>query len=248
MTGISHKNLPGWIERNVIFRKLFLLRKLYLTKRKFVHYSGAAEDVSIRKLFMNRPSGVFVDVGCYHPIKYSNSCALYKKGWRGINIDIDEIKIELFNMVRRDDVNITCAVSNRSGTAKYYRAGLFSQINSIAENSSEELEQYITMEVECKTLTKLIDGTKYKDKQIDFLSVDAEGHDYEVISSLDFNRYEPLLIAVEIHEPIFERVETSDLYKYLRELNYSLVGWCGESLLMANSEFQKTLVDARCRS
>ncbi len=245
MTGISHKNLPEWIERNVIFRKLFLLRKLYLTKRKFIHYSGAAEDVSIRKIFSNKASGLFIDVGCYHPIKYSNTWALYKKGWRGINIDIDAIKIELFNMVRRDDVNITCAVSNKSGTTKYYRAGLFSQINSIDKNSADELEQYITMDVECKTLTELIDGTKYKNKQIDFLSVDAEGHDFEVLTSLDFTRYNPLLIAVEIHEPIFDRVEKSELYKYLRNLNYSLAGWCGESLLMANSELQRTLVKAR---
>lgn len=245
MTGISHKNLPDWIERNIVFRKLFLLRKLYLTKRKFVHYSGAAEDVSIRKLFLNRPTGVFVDVGCYHPIKYSNSWALYKKGWRGINIDIDKIKIDLFNMVRREDINITCAVSNRSGTVEYYRAGLFSQINSIAKDSADVLDQYITIEVDCKTLTELIDGTKYKDKQIDFLSVDAEGHDFEVISSLDFNRYKPLLIAVESHEPIFERVEKTELYKYLRESGYSLVGWCGESLLMASGELQQTLVNRR---
>ncbi len=148
-------------------------------------------------------------------------------------------------MVRQEDINITCAVSNKSGTTNYYRAGLFSQINSIDENSAHELEKYITMEVECKTLTELIDSTVYKDKNIDLLSVDAEGHYYKVITSPDFNRYQPSLIVVEIHEPIFDRVEKSDLYKYLRKRDYSLVGWCGESLLMANKELQQTLVNSR---
>jgi len=192
-----------------------------------------------------KSKGVYVDVGCYHPIKYSNTWALYKRGWRGINVDIDNIKIELFDMVRKGDVNIACAVSNRSGKVKYYRAGLFSQINSIDIEHGSKLDGHITREVECRTLTSIIDETIYKDKKIDLLSVDAEGHDYEVISSLDFNRYEPSVMAVEIHEPTFDRVEKSKLYRFLQKKKYSLVGWCGESLLMASREFQAKLVEWR---
>ena len=135
------------MERNFIFRKLFLFRKLYLTKLKFTHYSGAGEDISIRKLFPGDFRGLFVDVGCYHPIKYNHTWALYKKGWRGINIDIDDIKIELFNMVRREDVNIACAVSDKPGIVKYYRAGLFSQINSLQKSETAVMEGYVIGEV-----------------------------------------------------------------------------------------------------
>ena len=192
-----------------------------------------------------KSTGVFVDVGCYHPIKYSNTWALYKQGWRGINIDIDDIKIELFNMVRKDDVNIACAVSNRSGKVTYYRAGLFSQINTIAPEAGVELDSLKESEVECRTLTSIIDETIYRDKGIDLLSIDAEGHDYEVLTSLDFERYQPSVIAVETHEPVFDRVEKSELYKFVREKKYALVGWCGESLLMASAEFQAKLVEWR---
>jgi hypothetical protein len=218
LPGLSHKNPPDWLERNIIFRKLFLLRKLYLTRLKFSHYSGAGEDISIRKLFPGDYRGIFVDVGCYHPIKYNHTWALYKKGWRGINIDIDDIKIELFDMVRREDVNIACAVSDKP-----------------------VMDGYVTREIECKTLTSLIDGTRYKDAKIDFLNVDAEGHDFEVLSSLDFQRYEPSLIAVEIHERTLDRVQDSKLYKLLQDIGYMLVGWCGETLLLANREMQERL-------
>jgi len=231
------------MEKNRLFRKLFLIRKLYFTKRKLTHFSGAGEDISIRKLFPNNHIGIYVDVGCYHPIKYSNTWALYKKGWRGVNIDIDDIKIELFNMVRGNDINIECAVSNKSGTVKYYRAGLFSQINSINPDQISEMGDYMVKEVETKTLTSILDATKFKDQKIDLLSVDVEGHDYEVITSLDFARYNPSLIVVESFASTLEKVEKTEVYKFLKSQDYSLVGWCGQSLLMASVDFQSELIN-----
>ena len=50
--------------------------------------------------------GKYVDIGCYHPIKYSNTALLYKKGWTGINIDLNKTSIDLFNFTRLRDKNI----------------------------------------------------------------------------------------------------------------------------------------------
>ena len=182
-----------------------------------------------------------MDVGCYHPIKYNHTWALYKKGWRGINIDLDDLKIELFNMVRPKDVNIVCAVSDQNGKAPYYRAGLFSQINSLQKSETSVMEGYVTREVECRTLTSVIDGTRFKDERIDFLNVDVEGHDFEALSSLDFQRYQPLLIAVEIHERTLDRVQETGTFKLLSDKGYVLAGWCGETLLLASRELQMQL-------
>lgn len=236
---MSHRNLPLWLENNIIFRKLFIIRKVFLTNRRFHHYSGAAEDVSISKLFPKKYKGIFVDVGCYHPVKYSNTWALYKKGWRGINIDLDSIKIEMFDFVRSKDINIKCAITDKNGVVKCYKHGYFSQVNSLDENSN--VDGCRVEEVECRKLTSVIDDTIYKNKKIDLLSVDAEGHDLEVLQSLDFARYAASVIIVEINNKIFQEVEQSELYKYLRSLDYSLVGWCGVSLLMVSKEFQATL-------
>lgn len=235
----SHRNLPLWLENNFIFRTLFIIRKLYFTSRRRYHYSGAAEDVVIGKFFPKNYKGFFVDVGCYHPVKYSNTWALYKKGWRGINVDIDSIKIDMFNLVRCKDINIKCAVSDNEGVVNFYKHGFLSQVSTIDESSNTEGCR--VEKVDSRKLTSIIDETKYKDKKIDFLTVDAEGHDFEVIKSLDISRYQPSIILVEINNRVFQEIKEFPIYKYLLSLDYSLAGWCGVSLIMVSKKRQQTL-------
>ncbi len=242
---LNYSNLPVWIERNPIFRKLFLLRKLYFTRTRFSHYSQCAEDVSIRRFFPKGYRGFFVDVGCFHPKKYNNTWRLYKKGWRGINVDIDSIKIEGFNIVRPHDTNINCAVANTEGEVSYFANGFYSLSISLDKNFTERKSGYISKTTRCAKLTSLIDETRHKDREIDFLRVDAEGHDIEVLKSLDFDRYNPKLIAVETHEALFTEVCKSSVYTFLLSEQYCLVGWCGVTLLMANKELQRTLASSR---
>ncbi len=122
----NYSHPPGWLADNWLFRKLFLLRKLYLSKRKFTHYSQFAEDISIVRHFPPGFSGFFVDVGCFHPVKYNNTYRFYRKGWRGINVDIDPIKIEGFDMLRPEDHNVARAVSSEPGELDFWTNGFYS--------------------------------------------------------------------------------------------------------------------------
>lgn len=234
-------HFPAWLQNNPIFRKLFLLRKLYLTKTSFKHHSHFAEDVSILRVFPSQKTGFFVDVGCYHPVKYNNTYPLYKRGWRGINIDIDEIKVDGFNMLRPKDTNITCAVTTTTGTATFYSKGLYSLTTTLDPDFVGTKEGYIEKTVPCKTLTDIIDESKHKDTLIDFLSVDVEGHDLPVLQSLDFQRYDPALVAVETHRALFTEIQDLPLYRFLTDKDYTLVGWCGLTLLLAAPRLQQKL-------
>ena len=69
------------------------------------------EDLVLADLTKNIAEGFYVDVGCYHPLHLNNTYLLYKKKWNGINIDISEFSIKLFNYLRPDD-NINSAVSS----------------------------------------------------------------------------------------------------------------------------------------
>lgn len=238
---LNYSQLPSWLENNRAFRFLFLLRKLYLTRTRFGHHGSAAEDISIVRLFDKSHRGFFVDVGCFHPKKYSNTWLLYKRGWRGINIDIDPIKIDGFNLVRPHDVNIACAVSNTEGEISYYSSGFYSLTITLDEAHARGKAGYVKRTTQCAKLTHLIDGTRFKDREIDLLSVDVEGHDLEVLRSLDFGRYHPRLIAVETQGTLFPEVERSPLYEFLLSKQYCLVGWCGITLLMASKSLQRTL-------
>ena len=84
-----------------------------------------------------------------------------------------------------------------------------------------------TKKIPSQTLTKILDNSKYKDKQIDFLDIDIEGADLEALKSLDFSRYLPKLICVEIlHKNMFinnNDIEKSDIYNLLKETNYKKI-------------------------
>ena len=73
-----------------------LFSKIYYSKYSKASYSLSSVDLIIDRIFRDLKKGVYVDVGCNHPIKYNNTYLLYKKGWEGINIDADVNSINLF--------------------------------------------------------------------------------------------------------------------------------------------------------
>lgn len=218
-----------------ILRKAFIYQKAYLLKSGMQRecYSQFGEDIAINRFFSNQEVGFFVDVGCFHPLFYSNTWKLYKKGWRGVNIDIDAVKIEVFDVRRPEDINISCAVSNQSGVIDYYQDGDYSLTTTIDKSFSEARGGYEKKSVISRTLTSILDDTEYKSCCIDFLSIDAEGNDLNVLKSLDFDRYMPRLIAIETEESILSNVQKSDVYLFLLDKDYMMIAWNGLSLIMS---------------
>ena len=69
------------------------LKKMYYEKYVKKSYSISGVDLIIDRIFKKKKTGVYIDIGCNHPIKYNNTYLLYKRGWNGINIDLDEKSI-----------------------------------------------------------------------------------------------------------------------------------------------------------
>jgi hypothetical protein len=197
---------------NLVFKS-----KIFLSRKSYAH---TEEDLFILKEFQNQ-KGFYVDVGCHHPTRLNNCHLLYKKGWRGINIDISEFSIKLFNLVRTKDININRAVSLEQKKVRFYYDKLISLYISLNKRK-KQLDRY--KEIMSDTLTNIIDQTKFKDKKIDFLSIDAEGKDFEVLQSLNFERYDPKYICVEIYSRDLKfDFKKDQIYKYLVEKNYNLL-------------------------
>lgn len=229
---LSYSHLPAWLSENRLFRKLFLLRKMYLTRRSFTHYGQFGEDISIERHFATDYRGFFVDVGCFHPIKYNNTYRLYRRGWRGVNIDLDPVKVEGFDMVRPHDVNIARGVSDRPGEAAVWSSGFYSLTSTLDEEFARSWPgDFRTHTIRTETLSSILDGTKFRDRPIDLLTVDAEGHDLAVLRSLDFQRYRPGLIAVELHQATLAAVQGDPLFKFLLGKGYDIVNWTGLTIL-----------------
>ena len=100
--------------------EMSFLEKIYYERYTKKSYSLSNVDLIIDYLFKNINKGVYIDVGCNHPIKFNNTYLLYKRGWSGINIDSDIVSIKLFNRFRSKDLNVRNIVSNDESIKKLY--------------------------------------------------------------------------------------------------------------------------------
>ena len=85
-------SLRKFFFKTKITYKIYLYYNLYLRHKgllKKKRYSQFGEDQFIFEFFKDKKKGVYLDVGCFHPFYWSNTCLLHQKGWEGINIDIN---------------------------------------------------------------------------------------------------------------------------------------------------------------
>ena len=205
-----------------VYKKIHIIQNIhiknkYLIKKK--SYSMEGEDLEILKLTQNINQGFYVDAGCYHPLHLNNTYLLYKKNWNGLNIDLSEFSIDLFNFMRPDDVNIRSAISNTEDEVILYHQKDFSQLNTINKNIAEKRMQGDIKEkkIISQKLTTILNNSRYNKRKIDFLNIDLEGADMSALLSLNFEIYRPKVICVEITDQIIEK---SEIYNYLKKLNY----------------------------
>ena len=206
-----------------LYNKLHIIHNIYIKNRFFIKkksYSMEKEDLEITKRLNKIKNGFYVDVGGYHPVHRNNTYLLYKKNWRGINIDLSKFSIDLFKFARPEDINLNLAVSKTNKKIKYYTQKKISQLTTIYKDIANKRMQgpIIEKEIMSNTLTALIGKTKYKNKRIDFLNIDAEGADFEILESLNFDVYRPKLICVEIDN---KQIENSKIFNFLKKKKYT---------------------------
>ncbi|MDT7602101.1 MAG: hypothetical protein QOF61_98, partial [Acidobacteriota bacterium] len=165
-------------------------------------FSGAGEDMILHHLVgSDKMDGFYVDVGAYHPMHLSNTYFFYLKGWRGINIEARPGSRSLFDRVRPNDINLEVGVSRERGLLTYHFIGDDSTMNSFSPEFLEhigmlrEVEREILLPV-CP-LAELLERHLPAGQLIDFLNVDVEGHDLDVLESNDWRRFRPRFVVAE---------------------------------------------------
>ena len=206
------------------FYYMYFRPKIFFPKKS---YSMLGEDLVVNNFFKNKTNGTYVDVGCYHPIDGNNTHLLFKNGWNGINIDLNKISIDLFNIARKNDENFRVAVSNKSKKIKFYYRKKINMLNTInkkfANNSFKK--GYSIDYIQARTLSSILKESKLKNKKIDFLNIDIEGNEINALKTLDFKIYRPKLICVEIHNFTSNRLKKGNfknhsIYKFLEQKGY----------------------------
>ena len=198
-------------------------------------YSQWGEDQSIQNFFKNKSKGFYVDIGCFHPVMYNNTCGLFNIGWSGINIDLNQTSIDMFNIIRPNDYNICAAISDEIEEKDIFFDDHFSPVNTIAKSFYDTSNKKISFKnlQKRKILTKKFDDVIKNIKnlpEINFLNIDCEGHDLSVLKGFNLQKHNPELICIETH--YVNKNETpqyQDILSLMQKNNYTIFERCGPS-------------------
>lgn len=191
-------------------------------------YSSFGEDRLILKFLGKQPVGFYVDVGAHAPIDYSNTYALYRLGWRGLAIDPDPDAIAAFRMSRPDDIALQYAIGTKPGevTLHLFNDRSMNTVDaaSFTRTLANPRKRHLgDIKVERRPLAEVLAEHVPAGRKIDFMNVDCEGVDLDVLRSNDWARFHPPVLAVEDLDLDLERVVESRIFRYLRPLGYRLV-------------------------
>lgn len=214
---------------NKILRKFYLFYNIYIRNRKFLKDgSHVGEEKLILNLFDQNYIGNFVDLGCYHPTRYNNTFQMYKNGWRGINVDLNPLSIELFNFLRPKDINLNIAISDKTEETEYYFIDDFNTQNTLDQNHLNFLKDHHNVKDneinKKKIVTEKLENIliKYKFNRIDFMNIDIEGHELKIIENLDFDKYFIKILCIEMIDHNEKSKEKNNIMKKILEKKFKL--------------------------
>ena len=240
------KNKYLYSKKTNIFKFFYFYYQFLKSKFKpRLAYSHWGVDLIITKLLNSRNKGIYIDVGCHHPFLNNHTYLLYKSGWVGINIDIDYNSIDMFNFFRKNDVNIQTAVTDHKGEVDLYfyhnRAAKNTITKEFGSNAKEKKK------INSDTLNNIIENSKFKNSKIDFVSIDVEGNEMNVLSGFNLKKYKPKLILLEFilpnkkefYEKDINEITNSEVYKFLIKNEYKLINWNHDDLLFMSLDYIK---------
>lgn len=237
MRNLLKQALPGkWIKslrrvRNEIFDS-------YCIKS----YSQEGEDLVLARILgeLRITAGFFVDIGAHHPARFSNTYYFYRRGWHGINVDALPGTKKLFQRMRPRDITIECGVGSQKGVLKYF---LFNEpaLNTFSEQEAKKKNYppyhiVDTRKIPVVTLKQILDERLPSNTQIDFMTIDAEGFDHEVVVSNDWNRYRPRVVLVELLNTAIQNLESNPTAQILMRHNYRVMAKTFNTFFFVSNE------------
>jgi FkbM family methyltransferase len=202
----------------------------FIVARAGIHfrssYSQEGEDLILERLFQDQYSGFYVDVGAHHPKRFSNTHRFYRRGWRGINIEPNPDALALFQRRRKRDINLGYGVANKDGELLYY---MFNDpaLNTFDRELSGQrpADRYRIVEtknIPVQRLSEILEEYLPSGTSIDFMTIDVEGLDLEVLESNDWSRFRPACLLVEATQFNLENPCAAPIHSFLGSHNYEL--------------------------
>ena len=232
------KNKFLYTKKLNFFKIIYFFFQYLKSKQKLKKsHSNWGIDMLCDHFFINKNNGIYIDIGCHHPFLNNNTLQLHKRGWSGINIDIDFCSIDIFNFFRPKDLNIEIGVSDTKGETDLYFFHNRAAKNTLSKKLG--LEAKSVKKVNTDTLNNIIENSKFANEKINFLSIDVEGYELKVLMGFDLKKYKPEMIVLEFLQPNIkefsqqkiEVIQESALYKHMINSDYKLINWVHADLV-----------------
>ena len=207
-----------------------------------VTYAQHGDDIVIRCVFdslgIDNPS--YLDIGAHHPSNISNTKLFYDAGSRGINVEANPNLFSQFMVDRPYDINLNFGVGKQAGFIPFYMIDSYSgrnsfdfeTVNAFVQDYPEfSIKQVVDLPV--MTVPQLLSNRAVPD----FLTIDVEGLDYDILKSIDFERYPFKVICVEVGGS--DKINYADaVSSLLEENNYFSLIRCGANLIFVAKQYE----------
>jgi FkbM family methyltransferase len=168
-----------------------------------ISYAQNLEDYHLAQVFGDQPDGFYIDVGAGHPVADNVSFWFYLRGWSGLVVEPQAKLANLYAHVRPRDRAVPAVLGRSTGTAEFHVVdrlhGFSTTVESHARGAAAFGAGFETVSAPMTTLAALCEA--HQVERIDFLKVDVEGAEADVLAGGDWQRWRPRVVVVEAIAP-----------------------------------------------
>ncbi len=205
-------------------------------KQGTISYAQYGEDLIVEGIFktIHLPNPSYIDIGAHHPSNLSNTFFFYKKGGSGVCIEPSPILYKEIKKQRPRDICLNIGISDSSGEKIPYYVMTAQTMNTFSKEDAEKTisaeDVYGKQKIESIELISLMSIEEVFDKYFkdygDFVSIDTEGMDEKIVTSINLNKYRPKVFCIETIEQredgSFEKNDA--IAQYMLNNNYFIYG------------------------
>jgi len=197
-------------------------------------FSSDGEDYVLYKYLQGIKNGIYIDVGSNHPVRHSNTFLFYLMGWRGICIDpIPQLKSK-YKKYRKNDLFINAGIIgslSAPSELKFYYYKDFPDNSTFDPKRASELERLFNRRptsvtdipvISVSNVVDSIEKIKSNDKELKLLNLDTEGYELGILENFFSHRCYPWIVCVEELGNTAESVLNGQIYKLMKDNNYTL--------------------------
>ena len=207
-------------------------KKLKIAQPLNYSYSQCGEDIMVKRILgkLGITKATYLDIGANDPVNLNNTYLFYTLGGRGVLVEPDPTICKQIGRLRNQDTLINAGIGvEQQGKASFY---IFS--NNVLNTFSQTEAEYVDKQGK-NNIQKVIDVPLFTINQVideyfascpNFISIDIEGMDYEVINSLDFLQYRPEVFCIETISYTEDNTEEkiNEIFNLMQSKDYLLYG------------------------